>query len=179
MSALPDSARQRRLAHSLRATSWGGRRSGRACATGIRAFNKARDDSGLIAGEAGIGKTALVDAFVARIAPASAMRVGRGQCIEQYGAGEAYLPILEALGRLGRDPERIHRSGASGSRAELACASPVAGRQRAVPSAPVRPERMLRELTEAVERLTGSEPLILVLEDLHWSDRATLEWLAT
>ena len=28
--------------------------------------------------------------------------IGRGQCIEQYGAGEAYMPVLEALGRLGR-----------------------------------------------------------------------------
>src|SRR5437667_678115 len=30
--------------------------------------------------------------------------IGRGQCIEHYGAGEAYLPVLEALGRLCREP---------------------------------------------------------------------------
>ncbi|MDH3601006.1 MAG: hypothetical protein OEU26_15395 [Candidatus Tectomicrobia bacterium] len=39
-------------------------------------------------------------------------------------------------------------------------------------------ERMLRELTEAVETLTIERSLILVLEDLHWSDASTLEWLA-
>src|SRR5262249_16799862 len=39
-------------------------------------------------------------------------------------------------------------------------------------------ERMLRELAEAVEILTAECPLILVLEDLHWSDVSTLDWLA-
>jgi predicted ATPase len=38
--------------------------------------------------------------------------------------------------------------------------------------------RMLRELTEALDAVTTEHPLVLVLEDLHWSDRATLEWLA-
>jgi predicted ATPase len=38
--------------------------------------------------------------------------------------------------------------------------------------------RMLRELAEAVEVLTAAWPLVLVLEDLHWSDSATLDWLA-
>jgi predicted ATPase len=38
--------------------------------------------------------------------------------------------------------------------------------------------RMLRELAEALEILTVGQPLLLVLEDLHWSDTATLEWLA-
>src|SRR5262245_46252736 len=42
----------------------------------------------------------------------------------------------------------------------------------------VTPARMLRELTEALEVLTTARPLVLVLEDLHWSDHATLEWLA-
>src|SRR4029434_2459928 len=42
----------------------------------------------------------------------------------------------------------------------------------------VTPARMLRELAEALEVLTAECPLVLVLEDLHWSDRATLEWLA-
>jgi predicted ATPase len=37
---------------------------------------------------------------------------------------------------------------------------------------------MLRELAEAVEVLTAEQPLLLVLEDLHWSDVSTLDWLA-
>ena len=39
-------------------------------------------------------------------------------------------------------------------------------------------ERMLRELTEAVEALALETPVVLWLEDLHWSDVSTLDWLA-
>src|SRR5437867_3775984 len=53
---------------------------------------------GFITGEAGIGKTTLVDTFVAQLAGQAPLWLGHGQCIEQYGAGEAYLPLLEALG---------------------------------------------------------------------------------
>src|SRR6185312_12125542 len=36
-------------------------------------------------------------------------------------------------------------------------------------------ERMLREMTEAIEALTVDNTLVLVLEDLHWSDVSTLD----
>ena len=39
-------------------------------------------------------------------------------------------------------------------------------------------ERMLRELADAVEVVTSVQPLVLWLEDLHWSDVSTLDWLA-
>src|SRR5688572_27828127 len=58
-----------------------------------------------VTGEAGIGKTALVETFLAQLG-AAGVRIGRGQCVEQYGATEPYLPFLEALGRMGREPER-------------------------------------------------------------------------
>ena len=57
-----------------------------------------------VTGEAGIGKTALVEAFLESAADTPGLRVGRGQCVAQYGAGEPYLPVFEALGRLGRAP---------------------------------------------------------------------------
>ena len=52
-----------------------------------------------VTGEAGIGKTTVVDAFLAQVGAAQSVRIGRGQCIEHYGAGEAYLPLLDALGQ--------------------------------------------------------------------------------
>ncbi|WP_089937173.1 winged helix-turn-helix domain-containing protein [Candidatus Entotheonella palauensis] len=61
-----------------------------------------------ISGEAGIGKTTLVDAFVDRIAPTATVWIAHGQCIEQYGAGEPYLPLLEAIGQLCRGPDGAH-----------------------------------------------------------------------
>jgi DNA-binding winged helix-turn-helix (wHTH) protein len=57
-----------------------------------------------VTGEAGVGKTTVVDAVVHQLASAEALWLGRGQCIEHYGAGEAYLPLLEALGRWGPEP---------------------------------------------------------------------------
>jgi DNA-binding winged helix-turn-helix (wHTH) protein len=55
-----------------------------------------------VTGEPGIGKTTLVEAFLAQVSHGDGWRTVQGQCVEQYGAGEAYLPILEALERLGR-----------------------------------------------------------------------------
>jgi predicted ATPase len=55
-----------------------------------------------VAGEAGIGKTTFVNAFLDTLG-GTAARIARGQCIEQYGAGEPYMPVLEALMRLCRE----------------------------------------------------------------------------
>src|SRR5262245_151908 len=57
-----------------------------------------------VTGEAGIGKTALVDAFVARAAAGRDPWVAWGQCVEHHGVAEAYLPWLDALARLCRRP---------------------------------------------------------------------------
>ena len=39
-------------------------------------------------------------------------------------------------------------------------------------------ERMMRELTLAIEAIASDAPLLLKLEDIHWSDTSTLDWLA-
>jgi DNA-binding winged helix-turn-helix (wHTH) protein/tetratricopeptide (TPR) repeat protein len=139
---------------------------------------------GVIAGEPGIGKTALVEAFLAEVAAAGACRVGHGQCLEPYGPGEPYRPVLEALGRLGQEPDgpglvAALRQYAPSWLAQLPALVPPAERealQRMVGA--LAPTRMLRELTEALDALTTEQPLLLVVEDLHWSDHATLAWLA-
>src|SRR5262249_56149114 len=60
---------------------------------------------GFVRGEAGIGKTTGVEAFGAQGGDDPTLWLARGQCIEHYGAGEAYLPVLDALGQLGRGPD--------------------------------------------------------------------------
>src|SRR4029077_12647189 len=57
-----------------------------------------------LSGEAGIGKTTVVEMVLAHLGPGRGVRIARGQCAEHYGAGEPYLPILEALGQLCRGP---------------------------------------------------------------------------
>ncbi|MGH9882110.1 MAG: winged helix-turn-helix domain-containing protein, partial [Pyrinomonadaceae bacterium] len=51
-----------------------------------------------VSGEAGIGKTSLVDTFQQRVENVPAVRVTRGQSVEGFGGKEAYYPIFEALG---------------------------------------------------------------------------------
>src|SRR5262249_49935463 len=58
-----------------------------------------------ITGEPGIGKTAVVETFLAEATPHTPVGVAHGQCIESYGTVEASLPILEALGALCRGPD--------------------------------------------------------------------------
>ncbi len=137
-----------------------------------------------VTGEPGIGKTALVEAFLARLGDVPGLRIGRGQCVEQYGAGEAYLPVLEALGRLGREPGgpalvRVLKQYAPTWLAQLpalvADDDLEAVQRRA---AGTTRERMLREMCDAVDAASNETPLVLVLEDLHWSDSATVELLA-
>jgi len=134
---------------------------------------------GFVAGEAGIGKTVLVEAFVSEVMAQGKARVSRGQCIQQYGAGEAYLPILEALGRLARDGSipivDLLRKYAPSWLVHLPS---LATGEELKATTPVTSEKMLRELADALEVLTAQDALILVLEDLHWSDTSTIELLA-
>ena len=65
-----------------------------------------RRQCGMLSGEAGIGKTTVVDLFVASLPTPSEVGIGRGQCVDLYGEGEPYLPMLEALGQLGQSPHR-------------------------------------------------------------------------
>lgn len=136
-----------------------------------------------LSGEAGIGKTTLVDAFVEQVQAKTSLWIGRGQCVEHYGAGEAYLPLLEALGRLGRTPAGEPLVTALRHQAPswlahlpaLISAEEYAALPHHTPG--LTRERMLRELAEAVESVTATQPLLVVLEDLHWSDVSTVEWL--
>lgn len=154
-----------------------------------------------VTGEPGIGKTMLIEAFRQRLASGEwrvslssqrstdTVRVPdpwlvKGQCIEQYGASEAYLPILEALGRLARQTEghpliAVLQQYAPTWLAQmpaLLSAQDFDTLQRRVLG--TTRERMLREMAEALEVLTAEQPLILVLEDLHWSDYSTLDLLS-
>ncbi len=137
-----------------------------------------------IAGEAGIGKTALLNAFLAQADAAGRVRAVCGQCIEQYGIREAYLPIFDALGKLCR--------GAQGEEALpiLARHAPswlvqmpgfISDDQFDVLNRRVQgttQARMLGELCEALEVLAVKQPLILGFEDLQWSDPSTLDLLS-
>jgi DNA-binding winged helix-turn-helix (wHTH) protein/predicted ATPase len=131
-----------------------------------------------VTGEPGIGKTALVSAFLAELQTCDDVWLACGQCIEQYGAGATHLPVLEALGTLARGPEaprviEILRQFAPSWLGQLPEVSPA----RAAASI-ATPERLLREFAEAALALGRLRALVWVLEDLHWADYSTLDLLS-
>jgi predicted ATPase len=136
-----------------------------------------------LSGEVGIGKTTVLNLWLSQLDASSAGWLGRGQCAEHYGAGEPYLPVLDAFGQLGRGPAgsallAVLRRYAPMWLVQLpglVSDAEVERVQRQVQGA--TQARMIRELAEALAVLTADTPLVLVLEDLHWSDRATIACL--
>ncbi len=134
-----------------------------------------------VSGEPGIGKTTLVEDFLETEAANRGCWTATGHCLEQFGAGEPYLPVLQALQRLCTDSRReplltvLRRYAPTWLQQmpALQNARDRAALERETLGA--TPERMLREMGEALEALSAESPLVLVLEDLHWSDYATLD----
>jgi DNA-binding winged helix-turn-helix (wHTH) protein/tetratricopeptide (TPR) repeat protein len=137
-----------------------------------------------ISGEAGIGKTTLVDLFQLRAAQHEGIRIARGQCVEGFGGKEAYYPVLEAVGQLIRFANWPQIVEALSTRAPtwlIQFPSLLNPEQRAALQREIQGatrERMVREICEALEVLTVDHPLVLVLEDLHWVDPSTLDVIA-
>ncbi len=144
----------------------------------LDAARAAQGSAVLIAGRAGIGKTRLT-AELAERASARGATVLRGRCIQLVGQGLPYLPLVDALrplrgtAALERLPVELH---------ELPRLVPeIAGRALPAAEAPLRSDSRLRlfeEVLAVLEHLSGPEPLVLVLEDLHWADESTLDLVA-
>ena len=131
----------------------------------------------LVSGEAGLGKTALVEAFV-QGAKRTRVAAAIGRCLEQRGAVEPYMPLFEVLARLcqgdrGTDVREILTTHAPTWMAEmpwlLGSAQLEELRRRSLGSTRL----MLRELAEALDAISERWPIVLVLEDVQWSDPST------
>ena len=129
---------------------------------------------------AGIGKTTVVDALLGRHDRGATLWVAWGQR-HHYGAGEAFLPVLDALGRLAGAWHASHRGTASMRRrgwSRCPCCSawptvkPCSARGRAPR------ESACCASWRSPEVVTAEQPLVLVLEDPHWTDHATVDLLA-
>lgn len=138
-----------------------------------------------ISGEPGIGKTTLIDMFLAQLPPDQPYLLARGQCVEHYRLGEAYMPILSAWEGLCREAagERcraILRQYAPSWLGQLP--SLLSPAERATLSREllgVSRERMLGEMISAIDVLAADQLALFILEDLQWSDASTIDFLAT
>ncbi len=127
-----------------------------------------------ITGEAGIGKTALVEAFSETLQGSHPVTVACAQCIEGLSTKEEYYPVMEAVGHLCASPDgkrvsRILEQLAPGWMGAMRRA-PSSGDQAQHPAA----QRMPGDLCAALEAVAAETPLLLIFEDLHWADECTV-----
>jgi hypothetical protein len=119
---------------------------------------KGRRQLVFVTGEPGIGKTSLVETFLSEIAGRDALlcRDARGEALVRILKQPAPTWLVELAALLNdRDLDAVRRRAEGATR-----------------------ERMLRELVEALDVVGADAPLVLLLEDLHWSDSATIDLLA-
>jgi DNA-binding winged helix-turn-helix (wHTH) protein len=151
-----------------------------------KAFELAEAGNGslvCVSGEAGIGKTTLVEQFLEELTTGGkGCTVASGRCSERLAGSEAYLPIFEGLEGLlhGLDGGVLERL--------MTLVAPTWYVQVAPLWATEDPsfahvmkdaktasrERMKRELSALVEELSRPRPLVLFLDDLHWADKPSL-----
>jgi DNA-binding CsgD family transcriptional regulator/tetratricopeptide (TPR) repeat protein len=149
---------------------------GRAAA-GVPAFT-------FVAGESGVGKSRLVAELEAR-ATREGARVFVGHCLELGGAAIPYAPLVDALRPIARELVECGSDLADAlppaSRAALAELMPEfaggAGADPAGDHGNAHQARVFEALLSLIERLGRVQPVVLVLEDLHWADQSTRDFL--
>jgi tetratricopeptide (TPR) repeat protein len=151
-----------------------------------------------IDGPAGAGKTALATEFIRRLsAERPGLAIARGRCLQTFGSAEPYLPFVEALKDISDDRTTgfVNRETLSGLLTELApywlSVVPLVGNvlsagfataarlrgQAPAGAAPSR-EALFVQYLEVVKGLAAAGPLLLFLDDLHWSDQSSIALLA-
>ncbi|MFI6559669.1 AAA family ATPase [Streptomyces sp. NPDC050534] len=124
----------------------------------------------LVAGDAGVGKTRLLDEVAGRAADAG-MTVLTGHCVDLGDVGLPYLPFTEILGLLMGD-ERF---------APVLAAHPVVDRLLGSGTDAARDPggrlRLFEGMAGLLADVADTAPLLLVLEDLHWADQSSRDLL--
>jgi serine/threonine protein kinase len=158
-------------------------------------WEQAREGRGafvIVRGEAGIGKSRLIQELRERIPAEQALRLWC-QCWAQFSTS-AYHPIIELVQHLLRlEPEgspqenlrkleeRMRAAGMSEEHLDLVATFLLLPVPRQSPHLRLTPERQKEKIFEALLtvllRMSEERPVFAVVEDLHWADPSTLELL--
>ena len=148
-------------------------------------FERAKDEHSsvtLLVGEPGIGKTRLLNEFAHQVTRAEVI-ILRGSAFEAEGM-PPYLPFLEAIGRYIRTTpwDRLKTQIAHAPHTLLSIFPELAVHLGDAPlSHSLPPEQARLRLYEAIglflENISRSQVLVLILDDLHWVDSASLDLL--
>ncbi|MFF7412233.1 helix-turn-helix transcriptional regulator [Streptomyces lydicus] len=132
----------------------------------------------LIGGEAGVGKTRLIEEF-AEAARARGALVALGGCIEIGSEGLPFAPFSAILHTLNWHLRDELAAAVAGQEGELSRILPELGETPGEAHDEEIGRARLFELTaRLLERLATDRTLVIVVEDLHWADRSTRELLA-
>jgi tetratricopeptide (TPR) repeat protein len=136
-----------------------------------------------VTGERGVGKSTLVAEFLRRVHKSlpAAVTVLAGRCVEPQGPGEAFLPFLDAVGRIlggpggPRTAELIRTWAPAGAYSWGLLPDSDGSFQRQAVGA--TKERLIREAGDLLAAASRDFPTVFYLEDLQWADAASVELL--
>jgi DNA-binding CsgD family transcriptional regulator len=134
----------------------------------------------VVGGEAGVGKTRLVEEAAGAAGGAGA-RVLTGACVQLGGEGVPFAPLVDVLRTLAGTTPREELDELLGpARGELARLFPELepGAEAPPPAQAGQATRLYELVLGLIGRLAAERPLVLVFEDLHWGDRSTLDLFA-
>ncbi|HEX2357602.1 MAG TPA: AAA family ATPase [Micromonosporaceae bacterium] len=140
------------------------------------ALKRARGDEPamvLVGGEAGVGKTRLVEEFTATLAGTDVLVIA-GQCLE---LGEEDLPFAPFAGALRDLLRRDGPAGFAGHEQEFSRLLPELGPAAPPPAAEFGRGYLYDLVAGLLAERAIERPLVVVLEDLHWADRSTRDLL--
>src|SRR4051794_11271422 len=121
----------------------------------------------LIGGEAGVGKTRLVQELLGTVPAGTPILTGRAQ---EGGMGRPFELLLEAVEPLVRDWTEVPAPLTPRSEPVRLLLGPVVPAFASRPERDYGPEELLRAGVDLVRHVAAAGPAVLVFEDLHWAD---------
>ena len=144
-----------------------------ACLTSARS---SRASIAIIRGESGMGKSRLVESLAER-ARQEGVFVAVGHCTPVSGGELPFGPFVELLSQIGAAPDSTKIAGATWER--LRSVLTVSGPSSGVlsPDVGLERSRLFTSVLWVLHTIGERQPVMLVLEDVHWADSSSLDLL--